>query len=245
MSELFYHKNTDFFIDLIKRDIHFKYSRYNDGELIAIIGQTPHKTNCDGHLYFPDMSNDLMSALVNYDGNEYYFLESFIHWYNLLPHINKILHTLKDRNDKLKFLHDDFIRISHEQQPEKFIELMNLIMNKEKVVIIGPEYLSKLSKHFSFKHIVVPVKNCYLEKNRIISDIKSYNLLSDDHFYLFSASMATNVIIDAFKNDNKNTYIDWGSVWDTFFVSPEYSFIKKRSTSSGDIYKNIYKNYLI
>jgi len=57
--------------------------------------------------------------------------------------------------------------------------------------------------------------------------------------------MPTKIIIDHFKNDNKNTYIDWGSVWDTFFVSSQYNFIRKRSTSNKEIYKQIYKDYLI
>ena len=66
-----------------------------------------------------------------------------------------------------------------------------------------------------------------------------------DLFFLFSASMATNVIIDVLKDDNKNTYLDWGSVWDTFFLSNDYNFIRKRSTSNKkDIIDN-YKDYLI
>lgn len=245
MSNLFYSLNIDYFINLIDKGIHFKYSRFNDGELIAIIGQTPNSSNCDGHIYFTEMSIELKNALINYSTNDkYYFLESYIYWYNILPNINKIINHLKDVNSNLKFIEDDFIRISHENSPEKFIQLMKLIMSKN-VVIVGPDYLSKLLRFFKFKHIVVPIKNCYLSKNSIIKEINELNQISDNNIYLFSASMATNVIIDHYKHDNNNTYIDWGSTWDTFYVSSEYSHIHKRSTSSGEKYKNIYKDYLI
>ena len=84
-----------------------------------------------------------------------------------------------------------------------------------------------------------------MDKDNIIKEIIKINNLSNDNYYLFSASMPTKVIIDVFKEDNKNTYLDWGSVWDTFFISPQYSFIRKRSTSNHNKYLEIYKDYLI
>ena len=59
MSELFYKKSFEYYFNKIKNTEHFKYSRYNDGELIAIIGKTPNDVNCDGHQYFPQMSIEL------------------------------------------------------------------------------------------------------------------------------------------------------------------------------------------
>ena len=103
-----------------------------------------------------------------------------------------------------------------------------------------------MGKYLNFIHIQIPVKNCYLAKDAMIRYIEEINKTSGgDLFYLFSASMPTKIVIDAFKKDEKNTYIDWGSVWDTFFVSPEYGFIRKRSTSNHEKYKEIYKDYLI
>lgn len=244
MSKLFYNKEFEFYFNKIKNNEHFKYSRYNDGELIAIIGKTPLDVNCDGHQYFPEMSVELKNILLNYKCADDYVLESFDYWYSLLPHVKEILNELKLINPELTFLHTDFIRISHEQNPEDFFQLLEVLKTK-KLVIIGPQYLTKLSKFFSFTHIEIPIKNCYLAKNEIIKKITGINKTTDNNYYLFSASMPTKVIIDAFKDDNKNTYLDWGSVWDTFFVSPEYDFIRKRSTSNFDKYKEIYKEYLI
>jgi len=189
------------------------------------------------------MGLELKNILLNYKYSDDYVLESFDFWYNL-PHIKNILHELKLKNNELTFLHTDFIRISHEQNPSEFIKLLNILKEKN-IVIVGPQYLLKLNKFFKFNFIEVPIKNCYLSKDDIINQMIINNNKSSDNFYLFSSSMPTKIIIDHFKNDNKNTYLDWGSVWDTFFISPEYGFIRKRSTSNLDKYKIIYKEFLI
>jgi len=243
-TNIFYKQDFDYFYNKIKNDEYFKYSRFNDGELIAIIGTSPNNSNCDGHRYFPEMSVELKNILLSYKFSDDYILESFDYWYNIHPHINNILHVLKNQNPELRFLHTDWIRISHEQQPDKFIELLNLLKTKN-IVIIGPNYLLELKKFFNFSFIEIPLKNCYHSKNEVINQITEFNSDSDNNYYLFSSSMPTKIIIDHFKNDNKNTYIDWGSVWDTFFVSSQYNFIRKRSTSNKEIYKQIYKDYLI
>lgn len=241
MKELFYKKDFSYFLNKIENNEHFRYSRFNDGELIAIIGQSPQGANCDGHQYFPEMGKELKEVLLNYKFNENYILESFDHWYNVLPYIRTVLHQLKVLNPELSFLHTDFIRILHEQEPEKFIELLK-ILKKKKLVIVGPSYLKKLDKYFDFRFIDVPIKNCYREKDRIIKEIRKISDVEDDVFFLLSASMPANIIIDKFT-DNRNTYLDWGSVWDTFFVSAEYGFIKKRSTSNTNVIVQKYREF--
>ena len=244
MSDLFYKQSFEYYFNKIKNNEHFKYSRYNDGELIAVIGNTPNSGNCDGHQYFPEMSVELRQVLLSYKYSEDYVLESFDYWYNMLPYVKNIINELKSLNLELSFLNTDFIRIAHEQEPEKFINLLDELKTK-KLVIVGPKYLKELKRFFTFTHVIIPIKNCYLVKDEIINQIQDINRSIDNNYYLFSASMLTKIIIEVFKDDNKNTYLDWGSVWDTFFVSSEYNFIRKRSTSSNEKYKEIYKNYLI
>ena len=50
-------------------------------------------------------------------------------------------------NNNLCFVNDDFIRYTHEQIPEKYIELLNVIF-KNKVCIVGPKYLLQLNHTF-------------------------------------------------------------------------------------------------
>jgi hypothetical protein len=243
MNKLFYEKPFEYYINKIRNNEHFRYSRFNDGELIAIIGQSPQGANCDGHQYFPEMGKELKDVLLNYRFSENYILESFDHWYNVLPYIKSVLHQLKSLNPELSFLYTDFIRIAHEQEPQKFINLLEILKEK-KLVIVGPSYLRKLEKHFDFEFIEVPLKNCYREKDRIIGEMKEICASGDNNFFLLSASMPANIIIDRFNN-NKNTYLDWGSVWDTFFVDNEFSYIKKRSSSNKNEIVEKYRDFWI
>jgi hypothetical protein len=127
-----------------------------------------------------------------------------------------------------------------------FIKFIELIKTKN-VVIVGPYYLGNMSRIFpNFKYIEVPLKNCYLKKKEVINSIIELNKITKNNYFLFSASMATNAIIDVFKNDTENTYLDCGAVWDTFFISPEYNFIKKRTPckQNQERLNEVYKEYL-
>jgi hypothetical protein len=243
-DEIFYKLEYDFFLNKIKNNQHFKYSRFNDGELIAINGKNPNSANCDNHKYFPSMGVELKNILLNYTYNDNYIIQSFDYWYNTNNNIKQIHHDLKKQNPNLKYLNSDFIRIMHENDSVKFKLLLDLLKTK-KLVIVGPKYLNNLKKHFNITHIEVPLVNCYLNKDIIINEIRDIIKKDDDLFFLFSASMATNIIIDVFSDDYNNTYLDWGSVWDTFFISNEFNFIKKRSTSNKNEIIENYKEYLI
>ena len=247
MNKMFYELEFNYFFNKIKNNEHFKYSRFNDGEIIAInsINNNTLKSNCDGHLYYPDMGKKLKIILETYNNKNNYYLESYKYWYDNNKVVKLTLDKLYNKNNNLKFLSYDFIRITHENNSDDFINLLKLLKNKN-VIIVGPSYLKQLKKHFNnFNFIEIPIKNCYLSLDSIINDIKNVNNISSNNIFLLSASMPANIIIDEFKNDTNNSYIDFGSVWDTFFVSKEYNFIKKRSSSNKIKIINKYKRYLI
>lgn len=101
--ELFYHKPYHEFINKLRNREHFKYARYNDGEFLAIIGNSPDGSNCDGHKYFPELSVDLTSAILNYKFSNDYLLELYMPWYDTIPPIKNIVNLLKIRNPELCF----------------------------------------------------------------------------------------------------------------------------------------------
>ncbi len=72
MSKFFYEKPFDYFLNKITNNLHFRYSRFNDGELIAVINKTPQAANCDGHQYFSEMGKELKEVLLNYVFDENY-----------------------------------------------------------------------------------------------------------------------------------------------------------------------------
>jgi hypothetical protein len=242
MKNIFKQHNFDYFYNRIKNDNHFKHSRINDGEMIAIEGNSTNMPTCDGHLLFKDIGLDLEKILLNYKASDHYFLISAKMWYTQQRY-KKILHKYNDQNPELIFVDNDFIRVSHRDNPPDFFKLLELLKTK-KLYIIGAERFGKLSKFLNFVHIKIPSNNCYLVKDQVIQTIKDINTTSSDNYYLFSASLSSSVIIDAFKDDIHNTYLDWGSVWDTFFVNVN---IYRRSDVARKYnkYKDIYKDYLI
>lgn len=240
---MFYDLNIEYFLNRIRSNNHFKYSRYNDGEIISLINKSSNKANCDGHKYFPEMGKELERILLKYKGEDNYILESFDHWYKTLPYVKKKLDEIAKTNPLLKFVRKDFIRHLHEEDPKKFIGLINLLKTK-KIVIVGPSYLKRLGKFLEFQYIEIPQKDCYLDIDRIIKKTLGAALKLKNAYFLISGSMPSKIIIDKMPL-NGNSYLDWGSVWDTFFVSSRYSFIKKRSTSNKEYYRKVYKEYLL
>lgn len=245
-EELFYKKPFDFFMNKIKNGEHFKHVRFNDGELYAIQGKLLLKPTIDGHLYYLDMGVELKDILLNYSKSDHYFLASAINWYSTNKELKAVIDEHKNLNPNISFVDADFIRDSHLYYSDKYIMLLDELKGKN-VTIIGANRFTKLRKFLDFDLIEIPSNNCYSAKDDVIEQIRNVNETTDNNYYLFSASMPTNIIIDAFKDDTKNTYLSWGSTWDTFFVSPEYNKINKRSDvrKNYDQYKKIYKDYLI
>jgi hypothetical protein len=184
--------------------------------------------------------------LLNYKKSDDYILVSSIGWYNYRAEYKNIVDEITTKNPDVKFLDKCFMSHSHYKDYPNFIKFVELMKTK-KVVIIGPDYMSKMSKIFlNFTHIQVPRKDCYLKKDDIVNAIKNHRKSSDNNYYLFSASMATNAMIEELKDDTSNSYLDCGAVWDTFFDSEEYNFIKKRTPCRRDRNKliEVYKDYI-
>lgn len=247
MSDIFYKKDYIFFKNLLINNIHFKYSRFNDGELIASSCLTPNGCNCDNHQYFYDMGVELQNILLNYKNQDNYYLQTYDYWYNELPLIKELINKYNDINNNLVLIDTDFIRYIHENEPDNYIELLNILF-KKKVCVVGPYYLSRLKCFFNFDFIEVPTNNCYLSKDIIINNINNYkNDNPEDVIYLFCASMLSNILIDYFKDNN--TYIDWGSTFDTFFNSfSNYNIYKRQMVFLKNNNINLtekYKNYIL
>ena len=51
------------YVDKLKRNVPFSFSRYGDGEWNAILGKPG--MNCDGHEFFPEMGKLLKQTVLN------------------------------------------------------------------------------------------------------------------------------------------------------------------------------------
>jgi hypothetical protein len=239
--------SSEFFINRIKNKEPFSYSRFNDGELLCTIktinnNEVRHDYNCDGHNYLPQMGEELMSSLKNSNCDNY-FIQYLDTWLNDKKFI-EYTELLYDKSILLGvYQYSDFLQFMLRNEPDTFIEFVN-ILNKNKFMVVGPNYLKKI-KFLKYSYFVeVPLKNCYNDKKNILKTIKEN--INDNLIILFSSSMATNVFIDELHKEygGKIFLIDVGSLWDIFFYksNPE---IKQRSPNLNKLDKFIgwYKEF--
>ena len=192
-------------MDILKRS----FSRFGDGEFACMDGTGP--ANCDGHEYFPELRKDLLDAFNNQHSNVTYGVQR----------ICRSRLGTEGMTDG-----DVFHRRSANGGMRRVI---NYLMDNH-VVLVGPEWIMRppLSLNQDLR-IIVPSKNCYLEKERIKYDMKrcwsaGYPLFS------LSCSMLAEVLIHELTPEMPGAVmIDFGSVWDPYNGVLSRSYHKKRT----------------
>ncbi len=185
----------------IDSDKHFSYVRFQDGELIALIGYDwitdieaiENKVgNIDGHLYFDEMCTALRESIcsdknvIYSNKNKYVFrisCEDQIFIINKCPSYSDKFwkNKKKSKNDILKMLNDLAsnikVKISGDILNTNIYQSPHIfikfvdIVNKKNIVFIGPEYCKNLTFLNIKKHIIIPRTNCFLEKDNIMKEI--------------------------------------------------------------------------
>jgi hypothetical protein len=239
--------DINYFTNRIINKNYFSYSRFNDGELFCVIKQVDNDLeknlikNCDSHEYIPTMGIELLSSLKNSD-NEKYFIQYLESW--ILNEKGTKYSEILIKNNYLtgKYQYSDFLQKSLRNNPDEFKKFVE-VLNQNKIIIVGPKYLSNI-KFINYENFIeVPIVNCYNDKKNIVESIK--NNLKDDTIVLFSSSMATNVFIDEiFKYNDKCFLIDIGSLWDIFFHEKNPEIIQRKiNLSKLETFKKYYKDY--
>lgn len=218
-------KPLDYYINLLKNDIKFSLTRWGDGEWNCAMGKTGR--NCDKHEYFPAMRNQLIDALIHDRG---YFKATWPLSEEMIGNnIKQIRLFCENLGINLVGWHD--ASVIEYGATTGLIGPMIEQLEKMNFVIVSEPRKRKLSiKHVDF--VEVPLVNCYLKKDIIKEDIIDLvNYGYDNIVFGFSASMATNVIIDElYPIIGKDCWmIDFGSIWDPFI---------------GIISRSYHKNYV-
>jgi hypothetical protein len=211
--------SLEFYVLLLRRKVLFSMSRWGDGEFNCIFGVAGE--NCDHHQYFPEMGVDLLRSL-----------KSGLPYYRALVHIafkelgqDRISKFLAENEISCTWVDGDvFLQRSAEGTLFPFIE----ILRERNVLYVGPSHLRSISPWVFpvVEFIEVPDKDCYLTKidteAKIIKSVSNHQI----DIILFSASMATNVMIDDLYESvgMSCTMIDVGSLFDI------YAGRKSRST---------------
>jgi len=190
------------FVDIvnnIKKSIPFAFARYGDGEWLNIkkhIG-----TNCDGNIYYSELGDELKKIVeVRQD---YIMGAQDYNKFKLFSSVNE-------------YPNQDWVDadVLHKASADNLLQPFIDALSTKHIVYIGNIHQKKLE--FINEFIEIPDKNVWLHRNKLLQSIE--NTFDGSHkVYCFSAGMATNVFIDIlWKNNNKNTYIDVGSVFDPY-----------------------------
>jgi hypothetical protein len=210
-------KPLEYYIDCLKNNQKFSFTRWGDGEWICLFGAEGH--NCDKHTYFPEMSKELNNVFKDYKG---YFLATWPYDRPMMHGVSGRIETFLNHN-KLNF---DWVDARVWEEAAMAGTLNPLIKQLEKMDFIIVSEASKRSLPIEYKDFIeTPSINCYLEKEPIKQKIITMCEKYDNPVFGLSASMATNVIVDELYPiiGDKCWMIDFGSIWEPFIKNPVHS----------------------
>ena len=208
--------DINFYIDLLKSDKKFSFTRWGDGEWLCTFGASG--ANCDGHSYFLEMRNGLNRALDNPKG---YFLAT---WPQTESMMTNVWDTIQDRleySDTKKW-----VDASVWEEAAMNGNLKDFIEQLEKMDFIVVSESSKRELPMNYSDFIeVPETNCFLEKERIKEEMVLMCDKYDLPVFGLSASMATNVIVDELYDEIGDScwMIDLGSIWEPFLKNPVHA----------------------
>ena len=190
------------FVEDLKANKAFKFSRFGDGEWNCIFNKVGQ--NVDGHKYFPDLGNALRRVILSKP--EYILgMQPLSMSYDRSEQIKEFC-----RNMDIKWVNADVLHnASITKQLNKFLSALQ----GRYVILVGPAHLSSFFPECV--HIVTLPVDCWLEYKAIRQQIEFHIDGVNNAVVLFAASMMANVLVDDFA-DRPHTFIDIGSVLDPY-----------------------------
>lgn len=197
-----------FFEDALTEKHPFGFARYGDGEWNAIFGASG--ANCDGQVYSPELGADLQRTLM--DRRDYFYAlgPKAVHHETMGAQIEA---WLAEHAPRLSWYDTEvFLTASLMGELRPFVN----VLRRKRVLLVGPQHLSRLNAINAMGLVVVPDKNAYLEKARLEIEILKKAERAD--VILFSAGPAAKVMIFDLYPQLKETHtlIDCGSLWDMY-----------------------------
>ena len=191
---------------MLERRESFAFSRWGDGEWIALLGQQPGGGNCDGHQYFDDLGEALRDVLRSKPG---YHLG--LQQYALDQCGGAVYEWLQANGlGSSYWVESDIFHHAAQAGDWSWMEALKAGPH----AIVGPAHLRPLFPD-AVAFAEVPDKDCWLDRERV--SVELAKALADREWVAvgFCASMMSEVLIDDFVNcAPQHAYIDFGSVFD-------------------------------
>ena len=203
--------DIDWYINLMKENKKFSFTRWGDGEWLCASGAPGQ--NKDDHKYFPEMGAGLREALIN---NKGYFKAT---WPLSEEMIGSNIEFIKGFCEYIGVNLVDWYDAGKFELAATYGKLKPLVEQLEKMDYIIVSEPKKKDLPIKYKDFIeVPLVNCFLEKESIKKQVIEMCDKYEKPVFGFSASMATNVMIDELYPivGDKCWMIDFGSIWDPF-----------------------------
>lgn len=223
-------RNLQFYVNKIVNGEPFAFSRYGDGEWLAILGETGQ--NCDGHRYFPDMGEELRQSLHS----PYYHTVSPVARRVGERRIDDYLERV-GLEDMEWHPGNVFVLASLAGELRPLVEAIRPLP----MIYVGPTHLHDFMQREFPKtaYIEIHDKNAYLQRDATLDLILKFITRTRIEYKAigFSAAMLTNCLIDALWLEHNNlTMIDFGSVFDP------YAGVVNRSYMKGKDWQGLYRS---
>lgn len=199
----------------IKNLENFSMSRYQDGEWTCMLKIEPHYTNKMSSRKFKeeiDKVSEIMLKIIKSNPKYYISVNA-----GTLDQRSSYIWPIIKKIEKL-YVGEIFRRASVESSLIELIDSLKL----RKVILVGPEWLKKMNKHFDFVFVKTEFPGLYEEKNMIKLEIETEEIIekykNENPVVLYSCGVMAKILIDKYYNiyGENITQIDMGAVWDPY-----------------------------
>jgi len=211
--------------DLADADNPFTFGRWGDGEWRSVLRKTKAGArNCDGHPFYPEMSNDLRAVLLR---KPTYLLG--MQNFSMRLYGRPIQNFLDSNNlTDLRWFNADVFHYGAIHGKRK--EIVDTVKAR-KLLVVGPPHLKSLNKSglSYWGYIQVPPRNCYLNLQDIYRQVVAKAEGQGDPLLIsVSASMPAEILCDMLfmRFGDKHTIVDFGSLWDPLVGKLSRSYMK-------------------
>lgn len=214
-----FNKELFFFLDKIKRNEHFSLSRWGDGELMILEGQSIDLRNVkNGEFRYDSKLNqykrvrDILKESFTYNSPNYFVgiacpccvgKEKFLY----------MKETSKQNEDNLTWA-NIFVNSNYKTFLENFFEEFK----RHEVAMVVNHQAKPENLTFNISEVYFVGTDAWYEDYNLIEKIKQDIKINSikDRIYLIAAGPLANLMTyELWKENKNNTYIDIGSVFDT------------------------------
>lgn len=190
-------------IDKLKKNHHFKFSRFGDGEWFMILDVMRPRWRELGDIPTRREAGKKLREIIE-SKPQYYIGRYRIADELMGSHVRSWTRRLQLSWSDAHIFEDAFI----DGRFQEFIDALK----KRTVLMVGRDYLQKIKPYgIEFSHVVTASERCWLYEDELF---KSIQACAED-VVLISASVVSCILIDRLKDENL-TIIDTGSLFDIY-----------------------------